>query len=61
MAKKPPKPQPVEDPDQSRRFLKLVADLEAAGEIDPTEADAAFERLVGKVIPPKSAGQTEES
>jgi hypothetical protein len=28
------------------RFKKTVADLEAAGELNPTEADKAFERLL---------------
>ena len=38
---------------QSKRFLKAVADLEAAGELNPTEADGRFEKAVGKILPPK--------
>jgi guanylate kinase len=37
---------------QSKRFLKAVADLEAAGELNPTEADERFEKAVGKILPP---------
>ena len=36
--------------EQSKRFLKAVAYLEAAGELNPTEADEKFERAVGRVI-----------
>jgi hypothetical protein len=35
--------------EQSERFKKAVRDLEAAGELIPTEADAAFERLMENV------------
>lgn len=35
--------------EQSERFNKTVADLVAAGELNPTEADKAFERLMGKL------------
>jgi polyhydroxyalkanoate synthesis regulator phasin len=31
--------------EQSERFRKTVRDLVAAGELDPTEADKAFEKL----------------
>lgn len=34
---------------QSERFKKAVADLVAAGELNPTEAQQAFEKLMGKV------------
>ena len=34
---------------QSERFKKAVRDLEAAGELIPTEANAAFERLIERV------------
>ena len=34
--------------DQSKRFAKAVADLEAAGELNPTEADKRMERFVAE-------------
>jgi len=56
MAKAPKKPPPKdEDEDQSKRFLALASELEAAGELSPTEDGGAFERLVRKVAPPKKA------
>jgi polyhydroxyalkanoate synthesis regulator phasin len=36
--------------EQSERFKQSVADLVAAGELNPTEADEAFERLVRKSV-----------
>lgn len=44
--------------EQSERFKKTVADLVAAGELNPTDADVAFERMMGnvKVVKPV-AGQ----
>jgi len=39
---------------QSKRFLKAVDDLEAAGELNPDEADEKFEKAVGKILPPKA-------
>jgi hypothetical protein len=55
MAKSPkPKPKnPDEDEAQSKRFLDLASELEAAGELNPTDGERAFERLVGKALPPK--------
>lgn len=38
---------------QSERFRKAVVDLEAAGELNPTDADEKFERLMAKVMPKK--------
>ena len=35
--------------EQSERFKKTVADLVAAGELNPTEANAAFEKLMGAI------------
>lgn len=35
--------------EQSERFRKTVRDLVDAGELNPTDADAAFERLMTKV------------
>ncbi len=34
--------------EQSERFRKAVRDLISAGELNPTEADEAFERLLSK-------------
>ena len=45
MTTKKPPPQD-EDPEQSKRFLDLAKELEDAGELDPTEAEAALHRLV---------------
>lgn len=54
MAKAPKKPPPKdEDPEESKRFLDLANELEAAGELSRTEDGAAFERLLGKAAPPK--------
>ena len=36
---------------QSEMFRKVVRELVDAGELNPTEADKAFERLMGKVKP----------
>ena len=34
--------------EQSEKFKKTVADLVAAGELNPTEVDEAFERFMGE-------------
>jgi hypothetical protein len=52
MMAKPKKPNPVEDEAQSKRFLDLAHELEAAGELSPTESGEAFERLTRRVMPP---------
>lgn len=39
---------------QSERFRKAVRDLEAAGKLNPTEAVAAFEKLMDKMAIPKN-------
>lgn len=44
----PSKKNPESQKEQSERFNKTVADLVAAGELNPTEANEAFERLVNK-------------
>jgi len=46
MTDKKPKKPPETDPDQSERFRKAVRDLEAAGELNPTEADKALGRII---------------
>lgn len=44
---KTPKPKPKdEDPEQSKRFLDLAAELEAAGDLSPTEGAATVERIL---------------
>ncbi len=49
-AKKPP----TEDEAQSRRFLEMARELEASdGGLSPTDAEKAFERLIGAAAPSK--------
>lgn len=50
MPKKKPGMTPEE---QSQKFKDAVRDLVDAGELNPTEADAAFERMMGRVKMPK--------
>lgn len=50
MPKKKPGMTPEE---QSKKFADTVHDMVTAGELNPTEADAAFERALGKVKMPK--------
>jgi hypothetical protein len=61
MARKPTKAAPVEDPEQSRAFLKLVADLEAAGELDPIAGEEAFAKLSDELLPPAKPEKHEDS
>lgn len=44
---------PEEDEEQSRRFLETAKELEAAGELDHTEAATRFERTLRAAAPPK--------
>jgi hypothetical protein len=53
MAKAPKKPPPEEDEAESQRFMDLARELEAGGDLSPTEGESAFERLVGRALPPK--------
>ena len=39
--------------EQSERFKKTVADMVAAGELNPTDADKAFDKLMDRVGVPK--------
>lgn len=39
--------------EQSNLFRARVREMIAAGELNPTEADEAFGRLVGSAAPPK--------
>ena len=43
-----------EDEAQSRRFLDLASELEAAGDLSPTEGEEAFERLLKRAAPKKT-------
>jgi hypothetical protein len=47
-----PKVKP-DDPEQAKRFAQTVRDLEAAGELNPTDADAKFERAFERMVPVK--------
>lgn len=47
----PKKKNPESDAEQSARFLAEVERLVAAGELNPTEADDAFERLLSAAAP----------
>lgn len=42
---------PESQKEQSERFKKAVVDMVAAGELNPTEADEKFEKLVANVRP----------
>jgi hypothetical protein len=59
MAKAPKKPPPEEDQAQSQRFLETAKALEDAGELSPTDDGGAFERLMGKVAPPRRKASNE--
>ena len=49
MTKKPPPKE--EDEEQSRRFIETARELEADGDLNLTEGEGAFERLVGRALP----------
>lgn len=49
----PKKKNPESQQQQSERFRKAVRDAVADGELNPGEADAAFEKLMDKVKVPK--------
>ena len=49
-----PKKQNKENPErQFERFRKKVEELEAAGELNPTEADDLFNRAIAKIVAAK--------
>lgn len=53
MSKGPKKPRPDEDEAQSQRFLEAAESAaKTDGGLSPTEAEEAFERLIGKAAPP---------
>ena len=49
MVRKPKKPAPKTDKDQSERFKALARELEAAGELDLTEGEKAFEKAIDMI------------
>jgi hypothetical protein len=49
--KKPPPPE--EDEEQSRRFIETARELEADGDLNLTEGEAAFDRLLNKAAAPR--------
>jgi hypothetical protein len=53
MAKTPRPKNPDEDEAQSKRFFDLAAELEAAGDLSPTDGERALDRLLEKGAPPK--------
>ncbi|WP_304192096.1 hypothetical protein [Phenylobacterium aquaticum] len=59
MTTKKPPPQD-EDLEQSKRFLDLAKELEDAGELDPTESEAAFERAFRKAVPERRSTRKPE-
>lgn len=53
MTEKKKAPPRDEDPAQSKRFLDLASELEAAGDLSPTEDGTAFDQLLHKAAPAK--------
>ena len=49
----PKKNNPESQEQQSQRFKDAVAARVAAGELNPTEADKAFDKLMGRLTIPK--------
>ena len=56
----PTKKNPESQKEQSERFKKTVADLVDAGELDPDEANASFEKLMA-LVSEKSKNTKNES
>jgi hypothetical protein len=50
-----------EDEAQSKRFLDLASELEAAGDLSPTEGEKAFEKALGKIIPQRPRSSTKST
>lgn len=48
------KPEKLEDPEQSRRFLEAARGVED-GKPDPTDGPSAFERAIRKLVPERRA------
>lgn len=45
------KPEKLEDPEQSKRFLEAAREVEAAGGLGPTEAAESFDRAMKAAAP----------
>lgn len=58
MSKTPKPPPKPDDEEQSKRFLDLASELEAAGELNPTDGTTAFERVLRKAAPPRTPTAT---
>ena len=52
----PKKKRAMTPEEQSESFRKAVRELEAAGELNPTEADDRFERTLRNLVPIKKSG-----
>lgn len=61
MAKSPKPKNPDEDEAQSKRFLDLAAELEAAGDLSDIEGERAFERLTEKALPKRTRSTRRQS
>jgi hypothetical protein len=53
MARKSEPKVKADDPAQAERFAQAARELAAAGELNLTEADEAFERAFRKIVPAK--------
>lgn len=53
----PKKKNPESQKEQSERFKKTVADLVAGGELNPTDANRAFVKLMDKIKVDKKPDQ----
>jgi len=58
MTEKKKRPAGDEDEAQSKRFLDLAAELEAAGDLNLTDGEKAFERLTEKALPKRRKNGT---
>ena len=53
MARKPQSKSTLTDAERHARFVETAREVEASD--DPKDFESAFERLVGKAVPPKGA------
>ena len=51
MARKPKPKTADEDEAESKRFLDLASELEAAGDLNPTEAAEKFDAVARRLLP----------
>jgi len=54
------KTEPPETEPQIERFRKAVRDIEAGGELSPTEADERFEKALRRIVPAKTQNPSTE-